>query len=103
MTKKNKNSEPRPSISDEVMSTTECTGLAPTPPENEYQADSISNLWNLKTGPQPDAYAQMGGVEADPMGSGPNEGTPIEDIMASTYNESVEDPLSSHGKHSSKS
>ena len=104
MAKKQKHVEPRPSISDEVMSTTECTGLVQTPPENDYQAANLSDLYNLKAGPQPDAFNQMGGYDggADPMGSGPDEGTPIEDIMSATYDEEVSDPMASNGKHSVK-
>lgn len=40
------------SCSDTVVSGTECTGLIPTPPENDQQSEAYSDLYTI---PKPDA------------------------------------------------
>ena len=36
-----------------TVSANECTGLQPTPPENDQQANSYRGMMDLKNGPQP--------------------------------------------------
>lgn len=42
---------------EQVVSSNDCTGLIPTPPKNEYEAESFSDLMNV---PQPKGEVDNG-------------------------------------------